>query len=221
MYFSNNIPLRVNGIVDEMLGHIRPRICNFVIKATRGSPTFFSWPPPIIKTPAPSFPGCMNALVERIQVWTVRRISSDGPVPTGLPTSRSKLNSPTRPSLLIVFNGSTIILSYDANQISYLWDNYTQWNIFKAVFILETMHMTHRENSETISGCFEKIFFWVLWSLQKFLTKIWEPSKLSQHNFQLFFRDSIFSWENVLRTWEKERQVHHTLYFWTYFVSFS
>ena len=113
------------------------------------------------------------------------------------------------------FNGSAIILSYNVNKTSYLWDNYSQWNILKHVFMFGTMNTIHREHPVTFSGCFMKTFVLVFWSLQKFLMKIWIPSKLSQHNFQLLFRDSIFSWENVVWTREKMRLVCHTSYFST------
>ena len=104
MLFSNNIPLRVNCIAYKMLRHIWPRICNFVVKNTRCSPTFFSRPPSIINLFMSSLPGCMNALVQMIQVRAVHRISFDGPVPSGPPTSWPEFNSPTCPSLLHHFH---------------------------------------------------------------------------------------------------------------------
>ena len=95
--------------------------------------------------------------------------------------------------LLVIFNGSAIILSYNVNKTIYLWDNYSQWNILKHDVMFGTMNTIHREHPVAFSGCFKQTAFLVFWSLQKFLTKICIPSKLSQHNFQLLFRDSIFS----------------------------
>ena len=89
------------------------------------------------------------------------------------------------------------------------------WNILKHVCMFGTMNTIHREHPVTFSGCFKQTFFLMFWRLQKFLMKIWIPSKLSQHNFQLLFRDSIFAWENIVWTREKICLVHYTSYFST------
>ena len=146
---------------------------------------FFSRPPSIIKPPTSSFPGCMNALVQRIQVRAVHRISSDGPVSSRLPTSWPEFNSPTRPSLLHhfhVFNETRF----------YVWIIMLNETFYNTFLCLERWIWSTESILQHFRDVLSKLFFWCFWTFRNFRWKFEKPLNCPSTIFNFYFEIQNF-----------------------------